>query len=215
MLLCCICFFFFFKQKTAYDVRISDWSSDVCSSDLVAPIERRFARRPADEPQQNGDQGQPDARPQIEQSRQQPRADATAEQRLGKRRARAEQRGRCQGDWGAGPGDPALDRHPHTPATGAFAGPASRRPCTHRYNAGNTRRVSKVEEMTPPITTVAKGRCTSAPAPTLNAIGTKPRLATSAVISTGRSRVSAPSRTAPARGPPCAVRDRLELSRPA
>src|SRR3546814_7021890 len=28
--------FFFFKQKTAYDMRISDWSSDVCSSDLVA-----------------------------------------------------------------------------------------------------------------------------------------------------------------------------------
>src|SRR3546814_3107281 len=27
---------FFFKQKTAYDVRISDWSSDVCSSDLQA-----------------------------------------------------------------------------------------------------------------------------------------------------------------------------------
>src|SRR3546814_7207571 len=29
------CFFFFFKQKTAYYMRISDWSSDVCSSDLV------------------------------------------------------------------------------------------------------------------------------------------------------------------------------------
>src|SRR3546814_9495626 len=29
---------FFFKQKTAYDVRISDWSSDVCSSDLRAPL---------------------------------------------------------------------------------------------------------------------------------------------------------------------------------
>src|SRR3546814_6857005 len=29
------CYFFFFKQKTAYEVRISDWSSDVCSSDLV------------------------------------------------------------------------------------------------------------------------------------------------------------------------------------
>src|SRR3546814_4167168 len=29
--------FFFFKQKTAYEVRISDWSSDVCSSDLKAP----------------------------------------------------------------------------------------------------------------------------------------------------------------------------------
>src|SRR3546814_8754482 len=29
-----IYYFFFFKQKTAYEVRISDWSSDVCSSDL-------------------------------------------------------------------------------------------------------------------------------------------------------------------------------------
>src|SRR3546814_10288374 len=31
------CFFFFFKQKTAYEMRISDWSSDVCSSDLRDP----------------------------------------------------------------------------------------------------------------------------------------------------------------------------------
>src|SRR3546814_5747734 len=31
---CCFCFFFF-KQKTAYEMRISDWSSDVCSSDLA------------------------------------------------------------------------------------------------------------------------------------------------------------------------------------
>src|SRR3546814_2659016 len=31
-------FFFFFKQKTAYEMRISDWSSDVCSSDLVAGL---------------------------------------------------------------------------------------------------------------------------------------------------------------------------------
>src|SRR3546814_3161727 len=30
--------FFFFKQKTAYEMRISDWSSDVCSSDLVAKL---------------------------------------------------------------------------------------------------------------------------------------------------------------------------------
>src|SRR3546814_4488278 len=29
-------FFFFFKQKTAYEMRISDWSSDVCSSDLYS-----------------------------------------------------------------------------------------------------------------------------------------------------------------------------------
>src|SRR3546814_1631150 len=38
-MLCCICrcwlFCFFFKQKTAYEMRISDWSSDVCSSDLL------------------------------------------------------------------------------------------------------------------------------------------------------------------------------------
>src|SRR3546814_4115796 len=33
LVLCC---FFFFKQKTAYEMRISDWSSDVCSSDLSA-----------------------------------------------------------------------------------------------------------------------------------------------------------------------------------
>src|SRR3546814_2309262 len=32
--LLCMCIFFFFKQKTAYEMRISDWSSDVCSSDL-------------------------------------------------------------------------------------------------------------------------------------------------------------------------------------
>src|SRR3546814_8405035 len=32
-------YFFFFKQKTAYELRISDWSSDVCSSDLAAPEE--------------------------------------------------------------------------------------------------------------------------------------------------------------------------------
>src|SRR3546814_2407912 len=35
--MCTIFVFFFFKQKTAYEMRISDWSSDVCSSDL--PIE--------------------------------------------------------------------------------------------------------------------------------------------------------------------------------
>src|SRR3546814_16034038 len=34
-------FFFFFKQKTAYEMRISDWSSDVCSSDLRRDQTRR------------------------------------------------------------------------------------------------------------------------------------------------------------------------------
>src|SRR3546814_16295992 len=33
-------YFFFFKQKTAYEMRISDWSSDVCSSDLNTDLER-------------------------------------------------------------------------------------------------------------------------------------------------------------------------------
>src|SRR3546814_8990525 len=59
-------FFFFFKQKTAYEMRISDWSSDVCSSDLPAqtrshqpgdgrlsgpgkPSDRHEARRYGDE----------------------------------------------------------------------------------------------------------------------------------------------------------------------
>src|SRR3546814_1836595 len=32
--------FFFFKQKTAYEMRISDWSSDVCSSDLLGDDDR-------------------------------------------------------------------------------------------------------------------------------------------------------------------------------
>src|SRR3546814_10019274 len=38
-----ICVIFFFMQKTAYEVRISDWSSDVCSSDLRRACEPRAA----------------------------------------------------------------------------------------------------------------------------------------------------------------------------
>src|SRR3546814_4393896 len=45
--------FFFFKQKTAYEMRISDWSSDVCSSDLwdegLAAAYRDQAVSPADQ----------------------------------------------------------------------------------------------------------------------------------------------------------------------
>src|SRR3546814_4884337 len=37
MILWYLLLFFFFKQKTAYEMRISDWSSDVCSSDLSMP----------------------------------------------------------------------------------------------------------------------------------------------------------------------------------
>src|SRR3546814_4615726 len=47
------CLLFLFKQKTAYEMRISDWSSDVCSSDLVAKgtgirsIARKLGRSPS------------------------------------------------------------------------------------------------------------------------------------------------------------------------
>src|SRR3546814_702518 len=40
--------FFFFKQKTAYEMRISDWSSDVCSSDLRGSREADGGNRQAD-----------------------------------------------------------------------------------------------------------------------------------------------------------------------
>lgn len=56
---------------------------------------------------------------------------------------------------------------------------------------GNKTKVNIVDEIMPPITTVAKGRCTSA-VPVAKAIGIKPSEATNAVINTGRSRSTAP-----------------------
>src|SRR3546814_2258257 len=53
--------FFFFKQKTAYEMRISDWSSDVCSSDL-GPAEQRDERKNG----QNQGDGADDERSDIE-----------------------------------------------------------------------------------------------------------------------------------------------------
>src|SRR3546814_5392783 len=42
LVVCCefkfVYYVFFFKQKTAYEMRISDWSSDVCSSDLIGEV---------------------------------------------------------------------------------------------------------------------------------------------------------------------------------
>src|SRR3546814_8397260 len=51
---------FFFKQKTAYEMRISDWSSDVCSSDLAAPVEGVALPTPASTPEPSTD-SEPDA----------------------------------------------------------------------------------------------------------------------------------------------------------
>src|SRR3546814_10673888 len=39
----CVVVVFFFKQKTAYEMRISDWSSDVCSSDLTKALTSSMA----------------------------------------------------------------------------------------------------------------------------------------------------------------------------
>src|SRR6187399_3396148 len=50
-------FFFFFKQKTAYEITASDWSSDVCSSDL-----RSLRRTPCADPWQGRLPGTPAAR---------------------------------------------------------------------------------------------------------------------------------------------------------
>src|SRR3546814_1170756 len=47
-------FLFFFKQKTAYEMRISDWSSDVCSSDLRAPHRKGAETEPEDKRKATG-----------------------------------------------------------------------------------------------------------------------------------------------------------------
>src|SRR3546814_3690825 len=51
--MCFLFFFFFFKQKTAYEMRISDWSSDVCSSDLRDRDDRDQRRAPGLQEDQN------------------------------------------------------------------------------------------------------------------------------------------------------------------
>src|SRR3546814_16495016 len=50
----CFYMFFFFKQKTAYEMRISDWSSDVCSSDLRRDARRHLPCRRGGPPRQHG-----------------------------------------------------------------------------------------------------------------------------------------------------------------
>src|SRR3546814_1306404 len=53
--------FFFFKQKPAYEMRISDWSSDVCSSDLVLGLDQQQAAQAVDGGEQLGDADGDDA----------------------------------------------------------------------------------------------------------------------------------------------------------
>src|SRR3546814_5350339 len=59
---------FFFKQKTAYEMRISDWISDVCSSDLVQPPHRAPRR-----PRHGGNGRRPASGERDDPDRQQPR----------------------------------------------------------------------------------------------------------------------------------------------
>lgn len=61
---------------------------------------------------------------------------------------------------------------------------------------GKMNNVMSILETTPPITTVASGRCTSAPTPLLKAIGKKPTLATADVIRIVRKQLSEASVTA-------------------
>lgn len=55
------------------------------------------------------------------------------------------------------------------------------------YRTGKTINVSNVEDINPPMTTVASGLCTSAPEPVDKAMGINPNDATSAVINIGRN----------------------------
>src|SRR3546814_20899065 len=82
-----ILFFFFFKQKTAYEMRISDWSSDVCSSDLLrAALWRRRGRRLA----QHALRGDPECR-RLSRHSEIPRQRPSGED-IGRRRSRSDER---------------------------------------------------------------------------------------------------------------------------
>src|SRR3546814_2472768 len=56
-----LCVFCFFEQKTAYEMRISDWSSDVCSSDLNFPAGKLPGLAPYASLYVNASQGEGDA----------------------------------------------------------------------------------------------------------------------------------------------------------
>src|SRR3546814_6578063 len=93
--------FFFFKQKTAYEMRISDWSSDVCSSDLDGAGGQQA---PQDAPRnvQRDEEDPQDGRPQGA-------ARHDGEGRYGGRRqtARRPRTGRYDEGHGRGPSGPA------------------------------------------------------------------------------------------------------------
>src|SRR3546814_1159694 len=94
-------FFFFFKQKTAYEMRISDWSSDVCSSDLGAEP-GRLALPVPEERRRADDEGRP--RPPPEQVQRQhldglAQAHVVGEHRSEERRVGKECVSTCRSRW--------------------------------------------------------------------------------------------------------------------
>src|SRR5690606_23578411 len=76
----------------------------------------------------------------------------------------------------------------------------ARRTPKRRNRPGNRSRVSSVELIRPPMTTIASGRWISDPGPVANSSGTRPNAAIVAVIMTGRSRRSDPSMTTSSMG---------------
>src|SRR3546814_20215470 len=85
-----LCFFVFFKQKTAYEMRISDWSSDVCSSDLEDQAVEGSPRKGADGASQaevdGADVGRGDRQPQLPRHHAQPALGQEIQSEAGYRR---------------------------------------------------------------------------------------------------------------------------------
>src|SRR3546814_3049031 len=82
---CRLSIFFFFKQKTAYELRISDWSSDVCSSDLFGQrCESRSGAQSSGTPVQPPANSEPDVISQSGDSTPEPGFQRSEERRVGK-----------------------------------------------------------------------------------------------------------------------------------
>src|SRR3546814_4143479 len=99
------CFlFFFFKQKTAYEMRISDWSSDVCSSDLRdgGGLDHRLERHAEGEELRHGRRHVPD-RPvdvaPVQVRRDRERQQAPSDRRSEERRVGKECVSTCRSRW--------------------------------------------------------------------------------------------------------------------
>src|SRR3546814_1112453 len=108
---------FFFKQKTAYEMRISDWSSDVCSSDLHEDLALRWCRRLPDRHRARDDIGieahpQPDEAEEEDRQRHQEGQPLTAAPEAPEEHARDDrgQQRHLRGDENARRAEPAVPR---------------------------------------------------------------------------------------------------------